>query len=127
MRIIRGRADGADTKQPTETFTGTVFMDPVLPPTDGAMVNSVAFQPGARTNWHTHERGQLLLVTSGEGLIANEAGERGAIRAGDAIWIPPEERHWHGAGPATHMVHTAVSLGETRWEDAVTDEQYAGA
>ena len=121
MQIIRGRADGADTMQPTETFTGTVFMDPVLPPTDGVMVNSVAFQPGARTNWHTHERGQLLLVTSGEGRVALEGDEPAAIRAGDAVWIAPGERHWHGAGPSTHMVHTAVSLGETRWEDPVTD------
>jgi quercetin dioxygenase-like cupin family protein len=124
MKIMRGRAEGAASEQRTETFTGTVFMDPVLPPTDGVMVNSVAFQPGARTNWHTHERGQLLLVSSGEGLVGNEGGERAAIRAGDAVWIPPGERHWHGAGPSTHMVHTAVSLGETRWEDAVTDDQY---
>ena len=85
MEIIRGRRRRRGACSLTETFTGTVFMDPVLPPTDGNMVDSVAFQPGARTNWHRHERGQLLLVTSGEGLVANEAGDRSAIRAGDAV------------------------------------------
>jgi quercetin dioxygenase-like cupin family protein len=80
MQIIRGRADGADTMQPTETFTG-----------------------------------------SGEGRVALEDAEPAAIRAGDAVRIAPGERHWHGAGATAHMVHTAVSLGETRWEEPVTD------
>jgi quercetin dioxygenase-like cupin family protein len=126
MRIARGRAEDVPTRQPTDTFTGTVFMDPVVPSTDGVMVNSVAFQPGARTNWHTHDGGQVLIVTAGQGIVALETGEREVVRAGDTIWFAPGERHWHGGGPDTHMVHTAVSIGTTNWAEPVTDEQYQG-
>jgi quercetin dioxygenase-like cupin family protein len=126
MRIARGRAAGTSSEQRTATFTGTVWMDPVLTPADGVMVNSVAFQPGARTHWHAHDGGQVLIVTSGQGIVALETGEREIVRAGDTVWFSPGERHWHGAGPDTHMVHTAVSIGTTNWAEPVTDEQYAG-
>jgi len=119
MQIIHARATGTSTAQPTDTFSGTVFMDTVLATTDDVRVNTVTFTPAARTHWHTHDRGQLLVVVAGTGLIQLRGEEPQAIRAGDAIWISPDEEHWHGAGPDSLLVHTAVSLGETRWLDAV--------
>jgi quercetin dioxygenase-like cupin family protein len=115
MHIIHARAEGTAVAQPTETFTGTVFMDTVLPLTDDARVNTVTFTPGARTHWHTHDRGQLLIVTAGTGFIQLRGEEPQPIRTGDSVWISPGEEHWHGAGADSLLVHTAVSLGETRW------------
>ena len=66
MKIVHGRADGAVTEARGATFTGTVWGDPVLPTTDGTTINSVTFTPGARTFWHHHERGQILVVTAGD-------------------------------------------------------------
>jgi quercetin dioxygenase-like cupin family protein len=119
MQIIHARAADTATAQPTETFTGTVFMDTVLPATDDVRVNTVTFTPGARTHWHTHARGQLLIVVAGTGFIQLRGEEARPIRCGDSVWISPDEEHWHGAGPDSLLVHTAVSLGETSWLEAV--------
>lgn len=124
MRIIRGRAPEAASGQRTETFTGTVWSDPVLPTTDGVTVNNVFFTPCARTHWHRHEHGQLLHVTAGSGLICSEGGEPEAIRAGDSVWVPPGETHWHGGSADSYMLHLAVSLGTTHWSVPVTDAEY---
>ena len=77
-----------------------------------------------RTNWHTHERGQLLFVLSGSGHIRVRGEEARPLRPGDTVWIPSDEEHWHGAGPESLLVHTAVSLGETRWLEPVADADY---
>ncbi len=123
MKIIPGRSDGpSDERGPT--FTGTVLADPVLPTTDEVTINSVFFPPGARTHWHTHERGQILHVTSGHGWAVARDGHGGAIRAGDTVWIPPGEEHWHGAASDGYLVHLAISLGGHEWLDAVGDEDY---
>jgi len=105
-------------------FTGQASGDSVLPATDGVIINTVTFEPGARTHWHSHERGQILHVQAGYGLIctSGEAPER--IRMGDWIWIPPGERHWHGAAPDSFLTHTAISLGSTDWSDEVTPAEY---
>jgi quercetin dioxygenase-like cupin family protein len=124
MQIIHARAEATATAQPTETFTGSVYMDTVLDATDGARVNTVTFAPGARTHWHTHERGQLLIVVAGTGFIRLRGEDVRPIRTGDSVWISPDEEHWHGAGPDSLLVHTAVSLGETRWLGAVGDDDY---
>jgi quercetin dioxygenase-like cupin family protein len=125
MQIIHARAEATTTAQPSETFTGSVFMDTVLEATDGARVNTVTFAPGARTHWHTHERGQLLIVAAGAGLIQLRGEGAQPIRTGDSVWISPDEEHWHGGGPDSLLVHIAVSLGETRWLSAVSDADYA--
>jgi quercetin dioxygenase-like cupin family protein len=127
MKINRGREAGLPSEERTATFTGSSWGDALLRDVPGVMVNTVFFPPGARTHWHTHERGQVLLVTHGRGFAVNEAGEGGPIQAGDVVWFAPDERHWHGGGPDTYLSHIAVSLGETRWEDAVSDEQYGAA
>ena len=68
----------------------------------------VAFEPGARTAWHTHPLGQTLYIISGTGLIGlrNEAPQ--LIKAGDTVWIPPGEEHWHGASAENSMTHIAI-------------------
>ncbi|MBO0807021.1 MAG: cupin domain-containing protein, partial [Actinobacteria bacterium] len=105
-------------------FTGTVFPYLTLPSTDGVVINNVNFTPGARTFWHSHERGQILLVTAGRGLIQAKGGPVHVLRAGDTVWAPPGEAHWHGAAPGSYLVHTAISLGTTEWAGAVTNAEY---
>jgi quercetin dioxygenase-like cupin family protein len=124
MRINPGREAALPSQLRGETFTGEVWADPVLESTGGVMINSVFFAPRARTHWHTHELGQVLYVTSGQGRIFNRDGEGGVLRAGDTVWIPPGEEHWHGADAQTYMVHLAISLGKADWLDAVSDADY---
>jgi quercetin dioxygenase-like cupin family protein len=126
----RGRQDGEPTRQGTGTFTGRAMLDPLLDSDDGkrqVRVNSVVFEPGARTYWHSHGDGQLLLVASGRGVIATRAGDDRELRPGDTVWAPPGEEHWHGAAPDSFLVHTAVSLGLTRWLEEVADDSYGAA
>jgi len=89
---------------------------------------AVTFEPGARTAWHTHPLGQTLIVISGLGRAQREGGPIEEIRPGDVVWIPPGEKHWHGASPATAMTHIAIqeSLNGkvVEWMEHVTDEQY---
>lgn len=125
MKIARGRAAGAPTQQRTDTFTGTVWMDPVLPTTDGTTVNNVFFPPGARTNWHHHENGQLLIVSAGHGLVCTDGERPHEIGPGDVVWVPAGERHWHGASAGSYLLHLAVSLGSTEWFQAVGDGDHA--
>src|SRR6266446_2619106 len=126
MRVRRGRQENAGSEPLTKTFTGTVYGDPIVSdarePAIG--VASVLFYPGARTYWHTHSRGQVLLVTSGEGRVQSSGGDGRRIRTGDVVQVDPGEVHWHGAGPDTYMFHTAVSLGITDWSNEVTDAEY---
>jgi quercetin dioxygenase-like cupin family protein len=124
VQIVHGRAAGAAVEQRGETFTGVVWGDPVLPATDGTTVNSVTFTPGARTFWHHHERGQLLVVTAGTGWVCAHGADPQPLTVGDLVWTSPGERHWHGAGRDTIMTHLAVSLGTTTWLDEVTAQEY---
>ena len=126
MKVIHGRAAGTESERRSATFTGDVWSDPVLAPTDGVTINNVFFAPGARTYWHTHEGGQILIVTSGQGKIRAESAEAHRIRPGDTVWISPGERHWHGAGESTCLAHVAISLGAHQWLEPVTDKEYLG-
>jgi quercetin dioxygenase-like cupin family protein len=125
MKIIRNAHSDSPTQLRTDTFTGVVYADPVLAGDGDAAVNGVFFTPGARTYWHSHESGQFLYVVSGSGLICAEGGSNRVIRAGDVVWVPPGERHWHGGGRATTLLHLAVSLGQTTWLQEVTEAEYA--
>src|SRR5690606_30336171 len=114
-------------------FTGRVLQTPMIEAEAPARLRAVlvTFEPGARTAWHTHPLGQTLHVVSGTGRIQVWGGPIEEIKAGDVVWIPPGEKHWHGAGPTTMMTH--ISMQEARdgvaveWLEHVTDEQYAGA
>jgi quercetin dioxygenase-like cupin family protein len=118
-------------RAPKEWFTGTVLQDPVIAAETPArlVVNRVSFEPGARTNWHTHPLGQTLYVISGVGRVQTKGGPMREIRPGDVVWIPPGEKHWHGGAPTTSMTHLAMqeSLdGKTAdWMEPVTDAEYA--
>jgi quercetin dioxygenase-like cupin family protein len=125
MRIVRGRAAGGRSEQRSATFTGTVWLDPVLPATDGVTINNVFFTPGSHTHWHWHERGQILHVTAGSGLVCALGEQPQLLHPGDTVWVPAGERHWHGAAPDSYLIHTAVSLGTTSWLDPVAAEEYA--
>lgn len=124
MNISHGHQAGQPSEQRTSTFVGEVWADPLLAVAGAPTVNTVLFTPGARTNWHSHEHGQLLIVTHGQGRAQVRDGEGATLEAGDVVWFPPGEVHWHGAGPATLMSHIAISLGRTEWLDAVSDGDY---
>jgi quercetin dioxygenase-like cupin family protein len=124
MKVIHGRASGIASENRKANCTGAVWGDPVLPTTDGVTVNNVFFTPGGRTHWHTHEAGQLLQVTAGSGWVCSEGGEPQRIRTGDLVWIAPGERHWHGADAESYLLHLAISIGKTSWQEGVSDEQY---
>jgi quercetin dioxygenase-like cupin family protein len=117
-------------KGPEDRFTGTVRVDPLFNPFDAARVQgaSVTFEPGARTNWHTHPLGQTLLVTSGVGRVQRWGGPIEEIRPGDVVWFPPDEKHRHGASPETAMTHVAIQEVQdgkaVDWMEKVSDEQY---
>jgi quercetin dioxygenase-like cupin family protein len=99
-----------------------------LPLVEGAepvTVYLVAFEPGARTNWHTHTGSQLLLILEGRGLVQTWGQPARRITAGDAITIEPNEKHWHGADANAALSHFAVNLNlTTQWLEPVTDDHY---
>lgn len=111
-------------------FTGVVQIEPLMQAPSPARVTaaSVTFEPGARTAWHTHPLGQTIIVTAGNGRAQHEGGPVEEIKAGDVVWFPPGEKHWHGAAPATAMTHIAISEmlngKNVEWLEHVTDEQY---
>lgn len=120
-------------KGPAEYFTGPVRIDPLFQATESMQASGayVTFEPGARSAWHTHPRGQTLIVTAGVGRVQLEGGPVEEIRPGDVVVIPPGRRHWHGASPTTGMTHLAIQehlAGKVvDWMEKVTDEQYAAA
>jgi quercetin dioxygenase-like cupin family protein len=124
VRIIHGRPDGPVSERRGDTFSGTVYADPVLPATDGVTISAVFFTPAARTFWHRHERGQVLHVLLGSGWVCAQGGQPHRIRAGDTVWVRPGETHWHGGGSTTVMSHLAISLGRTEWFDEVPEADY---
>ena len=112
-------------------FTGTVRIDPLFLKADDparATGASVTFEPGARTAWHTHPLGQILIVTDGCGRVQREGGPIEEIRPGDVVWFPPGENHWHGASPNTAMAHIAIQETldgkSVEWLEHVSDMQY---
>jgi quercetin dioxygenase-like cupin family protein len=92
---------------------------------------SVTFEPGSRTAWHTHPLGQVLIVTTGLGLVQRWDGPVEEIRSGDVVYISLGEKHWHGAAATTAMTHIAIQEqldGKTvNWMEKVSDEQYQGS
>jgi quercetin dioxygenase-like cupin family protein len=120
-------------KGPEVWFTGTVRIDPLFAAAEPARAagNSVTFEPGARTAWHTHPMGQTLIVTFGLGWVQREGGSIEEVRPGDVVWFEPGEKHWHGASATTAMSHIAIQESldgsPVTWLEHVTDEQYGGS
>ena len=122
----------ASTNGPNEYFTGTVRIDPLVQASAPARVAAAAvtFEPSARTAWHTHPLGQTLIVTAGFGRVQRWGGPMEEIRPGDVVWVPPGEKHWHGASPATALTHIALQEQldgkAVEWMEHVSDGQYTG-
>jgi quercetin dioxygenase-like cupin family protein len=118
---------------PADYFTGTIWRETIIEAPAPARLQSgrVSFEPGARTAWHTHPLGQTLYVLAGVGRTQSAGGPVREIRAGDTVWIAPGEKHWHGAGPTTGMVHIAMQEAEggkyVNWMEKVTDAQYGAS
>jgi 4-carboxymuconolactone decarboxylase len=116
---------------PVENFTGAVGVQPVFAANEAtrAAASYVTFEPGARAAWHTHPRGQTLVVTAGIGRVQRWGGPIDEIRTGDVVWIPPGVKHWHGAAPTSAMTHLAVTEhldgNAVAWMEKVSDAQYA--
>jgi quercetin dioxygenase-like cupin family protein len=119
---------------PENLFTGEVYVTPLktqIPPSR-LIASLVRFTPGARTNWHSHALGQTLHVTEGVGLVANRDGTVILMRAGDAVWTPPGEEHWHGGATGCCMSHIAMLEGiedgdGTSWLEPVSEADYLKA
>jgi 4-carboxymuconolactone decarboxylase len=132
MRITRAGTQPSQ-KGPADWFTGTVRIDPLFQAsvpsrTSGAYVT---FEPCARSAWHTHPLGQVLVVTAGVGRVQEWGGPAHELRVGDVVWTPPGVKHWHGASPTAAMTHLALTEAldakAVDWLEKVTDEQYGAA
>lgn len=129
MRVV-SQGETETRQGPEDWFTGGVWLNTATVPQPGAGFFRVSFEPGARTNWHTHPEGQFLFILTGAGRVGAEGGEVLEVGPGDCVWFAPDEKHWHGAAPDTFMVHLAITPaintgGGTDWLEPVTDEQYA--
>ncbi len=119
-------------KGDAEHFTGSVRMDPLNNAPEPARVTlaAVTFEPGARSNWHSHPLGQTLVVVAGAGRVQKWGESIQEIHPGDVVWAPPGEKHWHGAAPTTAVTHIAIQEAQNGkaadWMEPVTDEQYQG-
>ena len=128
--IIQRNGSKPTAPGPADCFTGQVRLDQHLQAPDPSRVGVayVTFEPGARSNWHTHPLGQTLIVTSGVGWTQCEGGQKAEIRAGDIVSCPCQRRHWHGATATNAMTHIAVTEAldgkAVEWMEPVTDEQY---
>jgi quercetin dioxygenase-like cupin family protein len=120
----------SSAKGPAAYFTGAVIVEPLFGAKDNMASTGglVTFEPGARSAWHTHPAGQILIVTYGTGWVQEEGREKREIKPGDVIWTPPGVKHWHGATANTAMSHiaiTAIIAGKgVDWMEKVSDEQY---
>ena len=117
-------------KGSAQYFTGSVRVDPLFPAKEPSRTSGglVTFEPGARSAWHTHPAGQVLIVTAGAGRVQQFGGPIEEIRPGDVVRIPPGVKHWHGASPNIGMTHIAIqeTVGgrNVDWMEQVSEEQY---
>jgi quercetin dioxygenase-like cupin family protein len=131
MKINRA-GSSPSSMAPAENFSGTVRRDGLIGSEDPGRVTTglVTFEPGARTAWHTHPAGQILIVTAGRGWVQCKGSPRQEVAPGDAVWFPAGEKHWHGATATTAMSHIAVTEfvdgSAVTWMEHVTDEEYNG-
>ncbi len=125
MEVIR--AQDRESRR-GERFTGPVWVETPLKAQRpaGMRVFVVFFDPGARTHWHAHEGEQTLYVVEGWGRVKKSDEPGTEIGPGDVIYVAPGEKHWHGAGPRSSMIHVAVTTGgDTVWMEEVTEDEYA--
>lgn len=129
MRIIRN-VEQSSQSGPAETFTGRVRIDGRFSADAPARVGAaiVTFEPGARTAWHKHPAGQLLIVMAGVGFVQRQGGAKETVYSGDSVWFEPGEKHWHGASVERAMSHVAIAEWvdgrSTDWMEHVSDAEY---
>lgn len=132
IRILRSGSQPS-RQGPAENFTGSVRVDPLFQSTAPARASGslVKFEPGARTAWHTHPLGQILIVTAGTGRVQRWGDSVEEIHQGDVVWIPPGQKHWHGAAPKSSMTHIAIleqlDGNVVDWMEKVSDAQYSAS
>ncbi|MCC6177207.1 MAG: cupin domain-containing protein [Chloroflexi bacterium] len=120
------------TRGAVANFTGSAVVSPLYAPNESTTSSGglVTFEPGARSVWHTHPGGQILIVTAGTGWVQEEGGQKIEIKPGDVIWTPPGVKHWHGASATNGMSHIAITNAvdgrAVDWLEQVSDEQYLG-
>jgi quercetin dioxygenase-like cupin family protein len=118
------------TKGAPQNFTGSVTVDPLYAANanTSSLGGLVTFEPGARTTWHTHPAGQVLIIMSGMGWVQEDGGPKREVKPGDVVWFPPGVKHWHGASSTTSMSHIAITNlidgKNVDWMEHVSDEQY---
>lgn len=122
-------------RNPPEQFAGDVWLDIIAAPHEAgqrATLARVRFAPGARTAWHSHARGQYLHVTDGVARFGDRDGNVIEVHAGQTLYTPPGEDHWHAAAPGCFMEHLALlETGDdpattTLWKEHITDDEYEG-
>lgn len=117
-------------KAPAANFTGNVWLNVFV--SDDSVFNyhmaNVTFEPGARTHWHQHPGGQILLVTEGIGYYQEKGKPKKIVRQGDVIKCPAGIEHWHGASPGNRFAHVGITnnspKGRAVWLEAVTEQEY---
>lgn len=125
LTVVR-RGSGSPSARSEGPYTGEIWRDLLHQGEEGYSVGKIFFTPCARTYWHSHPGGQLLVVDHGDGLVGDEE-ETVAVSAGDIIWTPPDVRHWHGATSTRSMLHTAITFRGVKWQEEVPDDVYAAA
>jgi len=132
MTIVRN-GERASVIGAPQNFVGHARIDPLfaVPAPSNVSAAYVTFQPGARSMWHTHPLGQMLVVTTGTGWVQQEAVDKQVIKPGDVIWTPPGVKHWHGATSTTGVTHMAIQEAldgkNVEWLEPVTDAQYGAS
>ena len=130
VQTITAASAVAPTAGPSEYFTGQVRVRMLSPASQEINASSayVTFEPGARSAWHAHPRGQYLIVTAGAGLTQEWGKPVQPLHDGDVVWCPPGVKHWHGAAPGSALTHIALTgtfEGKSvQWMEKVSDEQY---
>jgi len=120
-------------KGSAENFTGNAWNTPLVANDSiyNTVIGNVYFEPGARSNWHSHPSGQILIITDGVGYYQVKGQPRQTIRKGDVIKCPPNVLHWHGASPDTGMQQLYIlpktEKGIVTWLQKVTDDEYNNA
>ena len=115
----------------TDYFVGTVWVTPLLAKdkNNEYSIGNVVFEPGARANWHTHPKGQVLIVTEGNGFYQIKGKPAKPLKRGDIINVPEDTEHWHGASSTSKLVHIAITnyLGDqnVNWLEPVSEEDYS--
>lgn len=116
---------------PAQWFTGNTQVEMLFGEQEATRASgaTVTFEPRARTAWHTHPRGQTLIVTSGVGYVQMEGHPRQLFKQGEVVWIPPHVKHWHGAAEDQAMSHIAIQESEqgspVTWLEQVSESEYA--